>query len=127
MPKPLRFLCVALLTWSMQAQVASLKLADSLYVHGNYAQSITVYKSIEQQDQVYEKLAKAYIALGNYDEALENYKSASQASPEDVLIKYDYAKLLASNKKLKTAELLLNELVYLEYKTLITIMNLDWF
>ncbi|MBJ7881492.1 tetratricopeptide repeat protein [Gelidibacter salicanalis] len=116
MPKFCSVLSIVLISWSMQAQFARLKLADSLYVHGNYAQSITVFKSIELQDQVYEKLAKAYIALGNYDEALENYKRASQASPEDALLKYDYAKLLARSKKLKSAEVLLNELVYLDYR-----------
>ncbi|TDU43111.1 tetratricopeptide repeat protein [Gelidibacter sediminis] len=111
MPKSLRLLIVALLTWSIQAQDASLKRADSLYAHGNYAQAITVFKSFEQQEQVYEKLAKAYMALGNYDEALNNYERASQAFPEDALLKYDYAKLLARSKKIKAAETLLNELV----------------
>lgn len=110
-------LCSAVLfTWSFQAQDVNLKLADSLYAHGNYAQAITVFKSFEQQEHVYEKLAKAYMALGNYDEALINYKSASQAFPEDALLKYDYAKLLARNKKLKAAEDLFNALVYLDYK-----------
>ncbi|TXE09049.1 tetratricopeptide repeat protein [Gelidibacter salicanalis] len=116
MPKVLNLCSVMLLTWSFQAQDVSLKLADSLYAHGNYAQAITVFKSFEQQEHVYEKLAKAYMALGNYDEALKNYKSASQTFPEDALLKYDYAKLLARNKKLKAAEDLFNALVYLDYK-----------
>jgi len=116
MSKVLSLCSAVLFTWSFQAQDVSLKLADSLYAHGNYAQAITVFKSFEQQEHVYEKLAKAYRALGNYDEALNNYKSASQAFPEDALLKYDYAKLLARNKKLKAAEDLFNALVNLDYK-----------
>lgn len=110
------FLIIALVTWSIQAQDALLKRADSLYAHGNYSKAIETYKSYDQKDLVYEKMAKAYLALGNYDLALENYDYALNAKPEDALIKYDYAKLLSRSKKLNDAAVLFSELVYLDYK-----------
>jgi tetratricopeptide (TPR) repeat protein len=110
------FLILTLLASCIQAQDSSLKIGDSLYARGNYAQAIEAFKIYPQQDEVYEKIAKAYLALGNYDAALKNYDSALNAFPEDALIKYDFAKLLARSKKLNDAEVLLNELVYLDYK-----------
>ncbi len=110
------FFFLALLASAIQAQNSPLKIGDSLYVRGNYTQAIQAFKTIAQQDEVYEKIAKAYLALGNYDGALKNYDSALHAFPEDALIKYDFAKLLARSKKLNDAEVLFNELVYLDYK-----------
>src|SRR5690606_28921094 len=110
------FLIIALLTWSTQGQGILLKRADSLYVHGNYSKAIEAYKTYDPQDLVYEKMAKAYLALGNYDLALKNYDLALNAFPENALIKYDYAKLLSRSKKLNDAAMLLSELVYLDYR-----------
>lgn len=110
------FLIIALLTWSTQGQGILLKRADSLYVHGNYSKAIEAYKTYDPQDLVYEKMAKAYLALGNYDLALKNYDLALNAFPENALIKYDYAKLLSRSKKLNDAAVLLSELVYLDYR-----------
>ncbi|MBO3099148.1 tetratricopeptide repeat protein [Gelidibacter pelagius] len=109
-------LIITLLTWSIQAQDVLLKRADSLYAHGNYSKAIEAYETYEQQDLVYEKMAKAYLALGNYDLALKNYDLALNAFPEDALIKYDYAKLLSRSKKLNDAVVLFSELVYLDYR-----------
>lgn len=109
-------LLIALSACAIQAQDTLLKKADSLYAHGNYSQAIEIFKTHNHQDEVYEKIAKAYLALGNYDAALKNYDSALNAFPEDALIKYDYAKLLARNRKLNDAEVLFNELVYLDYR-----------
>lgn len=111
-----KFLLFALVLESVQAQHVLIKRADSLYVHGNYSQAIEMFKAYENQDEVYEKIAKSYLALGNYDEALKNYDSALNAFPEDALIKYDYAKLLSRTKKLNDAAVLFNELVYLDYQ-----------
>lgn len=116
MIKPFKILLFALVTWAIQAQDAQLKRADSLYAYGNYSQAIEVFKTYANQDEVYEKIAKAYLALGNYDLALKNYGHALQAFPEDALIKYDFAKLLSRSKKLNDAAVLFSELVYLDYK-----------
>lgn len=110
------FLIIALVSWSIQAQDALLHRADSLFAHGNYTQAIAAFKNYEQQDLVYEKMAKAYMALGNYDLALQNYDQALNAFPDNALIKYDYAKLLSRSKKLNDAAMLLSELVYLDYR-----------
>lgn len=48
--------------------------ADNLYARGNYTKAIKAYKSLAKSDQVYNKVAKAYMAIGNYGEALANYK-----------------------------------------------------
>ncbi|MGV8815475.1 MAG: tetratricopeptide repeat protein [Gelidibacter sp.] len=111
-----KILLLVLVSWSVQAQDVLLKRADSLYVHGNYSQAIEVFKTYEKQEEVYEKMAKANLALGNYDEALASYDNALNAFPEDALIKYDYAKLLSRSKKLNDAAVLFSELVYLDYK-----------
>lgn len=116
MIKLCNFLLFALVSWSVQAQDVHLKRADSLYIHGNYAKAIEAFNGYENQDEVYEKTAKAYLALGNYDAALKYYDHALKAFPEDALIKYDYAKLLSRSKKLNDAAVLFNELVYLDYK-----------
>ncbi len=111
-----RILLFMLVAGTIQAQDVLIKRADSLYAHGNYSQAIEVFKVCENQNEVYEKIAKSYLALGNYDEALKNYDSALNAFPENALIKYDYAKLLSRSKKLNDAAVLLSELVYLDYK-----------
>ena len=116
MTKFLQILFLVLVSWSVQAQDVLIKRADSLYAHGNYSQAIKVFKTYENQDAVYEKMAKAYLALGNSDDALANYDNALNAFPEDALIKYDYAKLLSRSKKLNDAAVLFSELVYLDYK-----------
>ncbi len=111
-----QILLLVLVSWSVQAQDVLIKRADSLYVHGNYSQAIEVYKSYENQEAVYEKMAKSYFALGNYDDALKNYDNALKAFPENALIKYDYAKLLSRSKMLNDAAVLFSELVYLDHK-----------
>lgn len=116
MTKYYKFLIIMFLTFSVQSQDALLKRADSLYVHGNYSQAIEAFKSCENQTLVYEKMAKAYMAIGNYDGAVKNYESALNAFPENALLKYDYAKLLSRTKKYNDAAVLFNELIYLDYK-----------
>lgn len=102
------WLCCALsLTLSAQSQK---EIADDLYAKGNYSKAIEAYKLCKNLDQVYSKIAKAYIAIGNYDKALTNYELALEANTDDALITYDYAKLLAKTKQYKDASLLFNKL-----------------
>jgi len=85
--------------------------ADDFYVNGNYSKAIETYKSLENLDVVYDDIAKAYMAIGNYDEALDYYEKAVTANEDNLLIKYEFAKLLARTKKYKEANLLFTNLI----------------
>ncbi|MEZ4855016.1 MAG: tetratricopeptide repeat protein [Gelidibacter sp.] len=100
-----------LITFKTQAQSSALKLADSLFAYGNYTKAIKAYKAYNSPKDVYDKIAKAYMAIGNYDEAIQNYEAALNANPTDLLVKYEYAKLLSRNKKFNDANVLFNELI----------------
>lgn len=90
--------------------------ADSLFVNGNFSKAIDIYEGLDGVKEIKAKIAKAYIAIGNYDEALEAYKSAIEESPDDDLLKYDYAKLLSKTKKFKLAEEQFNQLMNIDYR-----------
>ncbi|MFT5217599.1 MAG: tetratricopeptide (TPR) repeat protein [Glaciecola sp.] len=106
----LMFIC------KLKAQTSVLHLADSLYLHGNYTKAIEAYKSYENQDEVYQNIAKAYLAMGNYDEALLNYENSLKANPEDALAMFDYGKLLARVKNYKEALTVFYQLIDIDYK-----------
>ncbi|MCB0461388.1 MAG: tetratricopeptide repeat protein [Flavobacteriaceae bacterium] len=99
-----------------EAQTSALQLADSLYLHGNYTKAIEAYKAHSNQEDVYQNIAKAYIALGNYDEALLNYENSLKANPKDALVLFDYGKLLARVKKYKQALEVFYQLIDIDYK-----------
>ncbi|WP_411893293.1 tetratricopeptide repeat protein [Winogradskyella sp. A2] len=85
---------------------------DDLYALGNYSKAIEAYMSEDfSQDPVYDKIAKAYIAIGNYGEGLNNYQKAIKANPENSLLQFEYAKLLTRTKKYDKAEQLLQNLL----------------
>ena len=100
----------------VKAQTASLQLGDSLYMHGNYTKAIEAYKSYSNQDEVYHKIAKSYIALGNYDEALFNYENSLKVNPKDALTLFDYGKLLTRVKKHKEALDVFYRLIDIDYR-----------
>ena len=85
--------------------------ADHLYVNGNFSKAIETYKSLKNLDVVYDDIAKAYIAIGNYDEALDYYDKAVTANEDNLIIKYEFAKLLAHTKKYEKANLLFTNLI----------------
>ncbi|WP_299114560.1 hypothetical protein [uncultured Winogradskyella sp.] len=85
--------------------------ADELYALGNYSKAIEVYKSVKNPNEVYDKIAKAYVAIGNYGEGLVNYKKAITTNPENILLKYEYAKLLRNTRDYKQAEILFKSLI----------------
>jgi len=103
-------------SFQAEAQTSALQLADSLYLHGNYTKAIEAYKTHSNQEEVYQNIAKAYIALGNYDEALLNYESSLKAKPKDALTLFDYGKLLARVKKYKEALEVFYQLINIDYK-----------
>jgi tetratricopeptide (TPR) repeat protein len=107
---------IVLLAFNTEAQTSVLGVADSLYLNGNYTKSIEAYKKIQNQSQVYSKIANAYMALGNYDKALLNYKNSIEANPDNALLKYEYAKLLSKTKKYKEALNVFYQLIDIDYK-----------
>ncbi|RKE98468.1 tetratricopeptide repeat protein [Ichthyenterobacterium magnum] len=97
------FVVILLVIFKTEAQTSVLNFADSLYVNGNFSKAIEHYKTYDNQSEVYDKIAKAYVAIGNYDLALQNYEAAINANADDMLVKYEYAKLLSKTKKFKAA------------------------
>ncbi len=121
-----------LVVFKTEAQTSVLSDADNLFATGNYSKAIERYKDHDKPSDVYEPIAKAYMALGNYDEALLNYGKALKAHPENVLLKFDYAKLLRSTKHYKESAILFDELVYsddknpnYQYELGVTLENLN--
>ena len=102
------FAVVFVLSVNAQDQIES---ADSFYANGNFSKAIETYKSLENLDAVYAKIAKAYMAIGNYGEALSHYEKAINANKEDLLLQYEYAKLLARTKKYEDANQLFLNLI----------------
>ncbi|MFV0571226.1 MAG: tetratricopeptide repeat protein [Xanthomarina gelatinilytica] len=100
-----------------EAQTSVLMLADSLYANGYYSKAITQYEVYNKPSEVYEKIAKASIAIGNYNQALLNYQESIKAHPNNTLLMYEYAKLLSRTNNLQTAAS--------EFKKLITIDSLN--
>ncbi len=84
--------------------------ADSLYTYGEYSKSIDAYKPFEEESDIAQKIAKAYIAIGNYDEALAYYEKAILTDKKNQLYKFEYAKLLLRVKQLENAKLVFEEL-----------------
>ncbi len=110
----LLILFLIFISFKAKAQSSALQLADNLYANGNYSKAIAKYKSYPNQDKVYAKIAKAYIAIGNYGEAVINYKKSVEANPNNALLKYEYAKILYVTKKFKEASQLFNDLIYID-------------
>lgn len=110
------FLILIFLCFKTEAQTSVLNVADSLYATGNYSKAIERYKSYDKPSEVFEKIAKSYVALGNYGEALSNYSEALESHPTNVLLKFDFAKMLYNTKKYKESSLLFGELVKTDSK-----------
>ena len=98
-----------------EAQTSVLGVADSLYAVGNYSKAIESYNSHNNPHEIFERIAKSYVALGNYDTALSYYAKALEAYPDNALLKFNYAKLLSNTKKYKEAALLFEELIYRDH------------
>ena len=107
---------ILLTVFKIEAQPSVLSVADSLYAYGNYTKAIQIYKTHNNPSEVYDKIAKAYLAIGNDGEALLNYNLSLKANPDNALVKYDYAKLLSRHQKLEEASVLLKELLNIDTK-----------
>jgi len=108
---------LSLLTFILSFNVFAQNLkekADDFYANGNYSKAIETYKSLKNLDAVYDDIAKAYIVIGNYGEALHYYEKAHKANEENLLIKYEFAKLLTKTKKYQEANQLFTNLIALD-------------
>jgi tetratricopeptide (TPR) repeat protein len=85
--------------------------ADELFALGNYTKAIELYKGSNDLEQVYDKIARSYVAIGNYGEGINYYKKAIAANPENNLLQYAYAKLLKRTKKFDNAKTLIQGLI----------------
>ncbi|MEW4923839.1 tetratricopeptide repeat protein [Algibacter sp. 2305UL17-15] len=102
--------CLVMLV-KAEAQTSVLTIADSLYLNGNYSKAIEHYKSYDNQSEVFDKIAKAYIAIGNYDAALKSYEASIKTNPNNSLIKYEYGKLLSKTKNYENASHIFKNLI----------------
>ncbi|WP_299128164.1 tetratricopeptide repeat protein [uncultured Winogradskyella sp.] len=89
------FLCCVI---SVKAQ-NSKQNADQLFANGYYSKAIEAYNLVAEKAEVYDNIAKAYIAIGNYNKAALNYENAIASNPDNLLFKYEYAKLLTKTKR----------------------------
>lgn len=105
-----------LLMHKTEAQSSVINRADSLYVNGNYSKAIAIYKTTDDQLIVNAKIARAYAAIGNYNLALEHYKLSVESDPENALVLYDYAKLLAKTKHFEASIENFNGLMNIDYR-----------
>lgn len=105
------FIILVLLCFKTEAQTSVLNVADSLYANGNYSKAIEMYKTSNKLHDVNDKIAKAYVALGNYDEAISHYEKSISYNPNNPLVKYQYAKLLAKTKNFDKAVSVFNQLI----------------
>ena len=83
------------------AQSSTLLVADSLYRIGNYSKAIKAYKKGNADNYKTVQIARAYKSLGNSKKAIENYEKALQIDSTNIVVSYEYGKLLFSAGKLK--------------------------
>lgn len=107
--KPTAIALLFLLTQLLGAQTK----AEQLFVTGNYSKAIAAYQKCKtcKPQVVNHKIAQAYEALGNYKKALAYYKKAINVAPNNLQIKYQYAKLLSKTKAYKDAKFNFEKLI----------------
>ncbi|SDR85525.1 Tetratricopeptide repeat-containing protein [Formosa sp. Hel1_31_208] len=105
-----------IIIFKTEAQSSVLNRADSLYINGNYSKAIEAYKAYDDQTEVNDRIAKAYVAIGNYDAALQYYKMSLEANPRNGLVLYEYAKLLSKTKKFEASIEAFNNLMNIDYR-----------
>ena len=100
----------------MNAQTSQVNIGDSLYRSGNFSKAIEVYSKVIDLNEVYDRIAKSYVAIGNYDKAIENYRLAVENDPKNELALYEYAKLLSKTKKFEIAVDVFDQLMNIDYR-----------
>tara|TARA_R110002049_G_scaffold55735_5_gene154348 strand:- start:3632 stop:4762 length:1131 start_codon:yes stop_codon:yes gene_type:complete len=108
-------LCWFYFIFSFDVSAQDLKQkADDYYANGKFTKAIETYKSVKNLDDVYDDIAKSYLAIGNYDKALTFYELAKTANEDNLLVQYEYAKLLTRTKKYEKANQLFSSLIELD-------------
>lgn len=107
-----QYLFILLFLSKAGAQTPALKVADSLYTVGNYAEAISSLQSIIPATSVINvRLAKSYQARGKFEEAKFHYEKVLEEDPEKVLTLLDYASLLEKSGNLEKADSIFSSLV----------------
>ena len=97
---------------SISAQAQNHKsLAENYYALGNYSKAIQHLNQLPQSKEQQLKLAKSYEQTGNLKSALAHYEKLFVRFPEDILLAYEYSKLLRKTAKNKQAEEILITLI----------------
>lgn len=97
---------------SISAQAQNHKsLAENYYALGNYSKAIQHLKQLPESKEQQLKLAKSYEQTGNLKSALAHYEKLFTRFPEDILLAYEYSKLLRKTAKNKQAEEILITLI----------------
>tara|TARA_R110000850_G_scaffold190308_4_gene316238 strand:- start:12898 stop:14031 length:1134 start_codon:yes stop_codon:yes gene_type:complete len=108
----MKYLWVFIIFISVSAQAQDHKnLADSYFSLGNYSKAIQHLKQIPESKEQQHKLAKSYEHTGNLKSALMHYDKLFARYPEDILLAYEYSKLLRKTAKTKEAEEILITLI----------------
>ncbi|WP_232625252.1 tetratricopeptide repeat protein [Pareuzebyella sediminis] len=98
---------------SAEAQQATLKVADSLYVTGNYFKAINQYAKVGSNTSELQ-IARAYTAIGNYHKAIGQYHHIISKDSTSQIARFELAKVYLKTKKPKVASDMLIELTELD-------------
>ena len=79
----------------------ALVLGDQFYALGNYREAIIQYEQVAGASS---KIAKSYEALGNFGKASEYYQLTLSSTPEALLPKYNFGKLLLKTARFEKAD-----------------------
>ena len=79
--------------------------ADSLYALGNYTKAINAYSQLGDA-RAQHQIARAYEAMGNHEKAIVQYQSVINNDADNLLAKFELAKIYDRTKKFQDAEVL---------------------
>ncbi|WP_055434803.1 tetratricopeptide repeat protein [Lacinutrix algicola] len=92
-------IAIMLISFKTEAQTSVLNVSDSLMANGNFSKAIALLENSGTENSAY-RLARAYNAIGNYDKSILSFKKAIESTPENILLQYEYGKLLSKVKKI---------------------------
>jgi len=86
MKKKLITIIVLIISFTTEAQVSIVKVADSLLIQGNYQKALELLESQEVKTiATFDKTASIYQSIGNYNKAIEFYVKALKIKEIDVV------------------------------------------